>query len=254
MDIRDLTYNYYIKYKEVERPPSHWENQKILELGAGAANYSVFFKPEDYTAVDLDPNVASYVPNFIQADINDLPFKDNAFDQFIAISLLEHLRHPQDVLLRLSKICRHGGLVLVPVLDSFPFLYDPINWTRKKLGKSIVNFGMGGYGHISMYYCKDWDAMFRNAGFIVKECKPGKIDIFQALEFFLCSIFISRFEYVDLMNKMQSAQPKKASNLINRFLLVMRKILYPFYGILRHLKLELKGPIMYTFIIEKDKD
>ncbi len=251
MDIRDLTYNYYIKRRTMGRPPGDWEGQKVVELGAGIVNYSPYFLKENYTAVDLDPDVAKHVHCFVQADIKDLPFNENEFDKFITIGLLEHTKSPQKVLNRLASICRNGGIVYVPVLDSFPFVYDPINWIRKKLGKSIINFGIGGFGHISMYYKDEWIKMFDQAGYTVKQSIPRRIDVFQALEFFFYSIFISRCEYVLLMNKVRVSRGTKKSVINSNILKLVQRIIYFIYGLLYSLRCKLKGPISYTFILEK---
>ena len=167
MDIRELTYTYYLRNRTTKRIPSNWESYEVVELGAGSSNYSHLFGEENYTAVDLDPIIGKYVKKFVQADIADLPFKENSFDVFIAISLLEHMNDPLSVLKRLIRICPEGGYATIPVLDEFPFLYDPINWIRLRLGKTVMSFGIAGFGHVSILYKKDWVKMFNEAGYSV---------------------------------------------------------------------------------------
>ena len=250
MDIREITYSYYVKNREKRSLPEEWDiNQSFLEIGPGIDNYSESTKY--YVAADRDFQLAQKISKcmFVQADANSLPFKLESFDYFIASSILEHLSNPQQTLLELNRICRFGGLVLVPTLDSFPFLYDPINWFKKARGKEVANFGIGGFGHISMWYKDDWVQMFSNAGFKLEYETAYQIDLFQALEFFLASIFFSKNEYIELMDKTRKRSKKE------RFMRLHQKKIVNFleliYRIFYAADIKLKGPIGYGFRLSK---
>jgi SAM-dependent methyltransferase len=50
---------------------------------------------------------------FRQADIFNLPFKDDTFDSIIVCFVLEHLNHPIKALTELKRVLKNGGTIMV---------------------------------------------------------------------------------------------------------------------------------------------
>ncbi len=198
----------------------------------------------------MDIALGISIKRFVQADISFLPFRPKTFDWFIANSILEHVPDPQLVLNQLSLIVREGGLVSIPVLDSFPFLYDPVNWVLKKLKRNPVNFGIHGFGHISMYYRTKWEEIFDRAGFVIIEAIPFRINLFAALEFFIISIFLSRKEYTLIMNSLYGFSSRN-QQFAPRLFGFIKAVMTPFYYLLYKSGLYLKGPIGYAYFLKK---
>lgn len=252
MDIREVTYAYYVKSKTAKSQviPTHWNKSSIVEVGSGIDNYAAYLNESKYVAVDLDIKNANSKFPFVQGDINHLPFKDGSFDEFIALSIIEHVKDPLSPLKELHRICKSGGIVAVPCLDEFPFLYDPVNWIRKRKGKPIANFGIGGFGHVNVFYREEWKRIFKKAGFhIEKEESSPSLDVFMALEFFILSIFFSRNEYVHLMNKLNS--PSSMKKVFIGILKSIKPAIEYIYRFLFSLNWKVKGKIGYCFYLEK---
>ncbi len=244
MDIRSLTYSHFLKRKEGRRfLPDEWSERRVLDVACGTGDNQRFFG--EYVGVDLlPPGLGRPDFPFIQADAGRLPIHDDAVDHFFCNSLLEHLEDPGPVLREMHRVARGGGMIGVPVLDAFPFLYDPVNWIRKRLGKGPVNFGIGGFGHIHMHYSADWERMFREAGFEVVKTNPeSTLDFFSVLEFLVLSIPFSSMEYVGFV--------RKAKSTPGRFPRIAAAIVTPVYRLLFALNFRIKGSVSYYYLLAK---
>jgi ubiquinone/menaquinone biosynthesis C-methylase UbiE len=108
------------------------KNWSCLDAGCGIGNNFVtllkFFN--HITACDISREALEYVKRrfkgsnikLIQADIRNLPFKDNFFDIIICTEVLEHLEDPtraRDELLRVIK--KDGGYLIMSVPNYFNF-------------------------------------------------------------------------------------------------------------------------------------
>jgi SAM-dependent methyltransferase len=94
---------------------------RVLDAGAGEAQYAGLFQHLSYTAVDLavgDPDW-SYTAIDAVADLASLPFPDATFDAAVNIVTLEHVREPARVLSELARVLKPGGRLL---------LVTPMEW------------------------------------------------------------------------------------------------------------------------------
>lgn len=252
MDLRGLTYSYYYKSKNRLPLPALWRTSyRVVELGAGLDNYAELFGRDNYLAVDIAP-VRQGSGRAVQADLRGpLPLADGSFDAFIAANIMEHLPDPLAALKEAHRVCRRGGMVAVPVLDSFPFIYDPVNWVRKKKGLPLANFGIGGFGHLHVLCRKDWIALFERAGFSVEKQTDICFDLFVCAEYFLCSLFIARKEYQAVISSNESFMNewKTFERVLNYFAKLLAKvhtILYRLNPVLR------KHPVCVCFYLKRD--
>ena len=78
----------------------HFANGKIVNLGCG--DIPIDLGP-NVTHVDID-NFSH--PNFIQADIHHLPFKDNEFDTSILGDVLEHSPDPVQMIKESARVAK----------------------------------------------------------------------------------------------------------------------------------------------------
>ncbi len=110
------------------------DKAKILNLGAGVS----FFAPH---VVNVDWQ--SYEGVDIVAPLESLPVRSNSVDAIINISVLEHIREPQQVISEFHRILKPGGEVIcfVPFLQGFhaaPF--DFHRYTREGLRELFKGF------------------------------------------------------------------------------------------------------------------
>lgn len=70
--------------------------EKVLDIGCGTGEFSVFFNPDDYIGVDIEKKYIEYAQNnykgkFLVVDANRLPFNDGVFQKVVIVGVLHHL-------------------------------------------------------------------------------------------------------------------------------------------------------------------
>ena len=117
---------------------------KILEIGCGTGFFSSKFKKRGIEPICLDismdllnhaKNKGSNL-NFIQADAENLPFKDNTFDAIIVISVLHHL-DIKVALTAFKNALKKDGLIIFSepnMLNPQIFLQKNIPFLKKMAG------------------------------------------------------------------------------------------------------------------------
>lgn len=103
------------------------EKNRVIDIGCGTGEFSVFFDPQNYTGVDIEPAYIRYAKKnyqgkFLIADATKLPFTDESFDTAVILGVLHHL--PDDKCVQIFNEIRRvlkngaGALVLEDVADS----------------------------------------------------------------------------------------------------------------------------------------
>nr|MDO8080244.1 class I SAM-dependent methyltransferase [Candidatus Freyarchaeota archaeon] len=54
--------------------------------------------------------------NFIQADLNNLPFKDNTFSKVFGVTILQNVEHPQMTVREIARALQKKGLTVLSTL------------------------------------------------------------------------------------------------------------------------------------------
>ncbi|MCK5561965.1 MAG: class I SAM-dependent methyltransferase [Thermoplasmata archaeon] len=105
---------------------------RILDLGCGNGRNSIYIAQQNLEVVGVDFAIkmlkiankknlelkSQTVPNFLQADIMELPFKDQTFDAALFIAALHHIPNEDyrlHVLEELFRCLKPGGQVLISV-------------------------------------------------------------------------------------------------------------------------------------------
>lgn len=101
-------------------------------------------------------------PGVVVADLDacatwPLPFEDGAFDQVIAIHLLEHIRNPLPLMQELYRVCTDGArmIVRVPYGSSDDAFEDP-GHVRQYFTQSFGYFSQPFYWRADYGYRGDW--------------------------------------------------------------------------------------------------
>jgi SAM-dependent methyltransferase len=72
---------------------------------------------------------------FFEGDVTHLPFANASFDKLILSEVLEHLPEDEPAVREAARVLRPGGVLAVSVPHAgYPFLWDPLNWVRERLG------------------------------------------------------------------------------------------------------------------------
>jgi ubiquinone/menaquinone biosynthesis C-methylase UbiE len=70
-----------------------------------------------------------------QGDVSAMPFADASFDKLIVSEVLEHLADDRAALAESLRVLRPGGVLAISVPNKhYPFLWDPLNFSRECLG------------------------------------------------------------------------------------------------------------------------
>ena len=75
----------------------------------------------------------------VQADVGNLPFRNNTFDLIFSRFLLEHIKEPEPVFLEFARILRPGGRLLIIVPNAFHYFslagrIIPHSWQQRFAG------------------------------------------------------------------------------------------------------------------------
>jgi SAM-dependent methyltransferase len=106
------------------------KNKIILEIGCGKGRHTFYAAKiaKEVIAVDFGRAVdVAFLNNenalnvyFVQADIYNLPFRENYFDFIFSIGVLHHLPTPEAGFRKLVNFVKNGGGILIYVYHSFP--------------------------------------------------------------------------------------------------------------------------------------
>ena len=116
------------------------EGDKILDIGAGAGEYSLYFARKGYevSALELaDANIAAFRKkltiddniDIVQGNALDLSrYEDNSFDTVLLLGPLYHLKNDEDKLKCISeakRVCKVGGKIFFAFISNdFVFLTE----------------------------------------------------------------------------------------------------------------------------------
>lgn len=95
---------------------------KVLDVGCSSGSYVkyLYYKGYDAYGCDIlsDPNWGVEMKSRLKvADINKLPYKNNSFDTLLLFDILEHIKEPELVLKKLSKLVKKNLILTVPNCD-----------------------------------------------------------------------------------------------------------------------------------------
>ena len=88
------------------------KNKPVLNAGCGN-------NPRILGDVNCDILETSYLPNYIQADIENLPFEDKQFGAAVAFHSIEHLNDPQKGLVELDRVADRTYVALPAPFNFF---------------------------------------------------------------------------------------------------------------------------------------
>lgn len=109
------------------------------------------------------------------ADILRLPYADATFDKIVLSEVLEHLPDDAGGLAEVRRVLRPGGLVAITVPNhDYPFLWDPVNGVRERLGWAPIREGIFGglwTDHVRLYTRAEIVGLTERAGFEVEDVR-----------------------------------------------------------------------------------
>ncbi|MDD2807017.1 MAG: class I SAM-dependent methyltransferase [Patescibacteria group bacterium] len=119
--IRKILENNFKRQKEIIKKYFLLDlDDKILDVGCGTGEFSIFFPAQNYTGIDLDPqNIkfakAHYQGNFLVADATNLPFDDHSFSKVLVVGVFHHLSNDaaERAIKEIKRVLKLDGKFLV---------------------------------------------------------------------------------------------------------------------------------------------
>ena len=134
------------------------ERARVLDAGAGEAQYAHWFGKQRYCGVDLGIGDAAWDYSRLSAvaDLTALPFRSAAFDAALHIVTIEHLREPACALKEIARTLTPGGMLVVAAPhewevhqsphDYFRYTRHGLQYLLEKAGFEVVELrASGGY-------------------------------------------------------------------------------------------------------------
>ncbi|MDT0691049.1 class I SAM-dependent methyltransferase [Salegentibacter sp. F188] len=167
----------------LERKTSFFtEDLKVLHFAPEQAFYSRFrnLANIDYITTDLNSPLAD-----VKADINNLPFEDNAYDFILCNHVLEHIPDDTKAMKELYRVLKPGGTAILQIPQdlSRKTTFEDDSITDRKERARIF----GQYDHVRIYG-RDYFDKLRNIGFKVEEVdmtselSPSEIDKYRLVK------------------------------------------------------------------------
>lgn len=163
--------------------PENPENLKALDIGSGYGFFSQAARIQGFNVVAVNPAIAE---NQIFKELNgfdpiplffeEAEFSNEKFDLVILSQILEHLLDPLQVLIKIRKLLKRGGVIAVAVPNVDAILIKILQSKSSFLGlpDHIIHFSREGLG-----------AILQRAGFDIKLHR-----------------YISRIPYYTISNKL----------------------------------------------------
>lgn len=132
--------------------------QMTLDAGCGTG-HNVRFLAEcgNYVGIDVSIEALKFCQKndhtcLAQANLEQLPFKDNCFDLIISLDVIEHTKNPWRVIREFKRVLNENGSILVAV-PAYRFLFSVHD-------ESLC--------HMRRYDAKDLRSLLEEAGFEIK--------------------------------------------------------------------------------------
>jgi SAM-dependent methyltransferase len=136
---------------------------RAVELGCGRGEFARLLRDRgfDVTAVDVDSQNVTACQGLgfrtRQADLNQpLPFEDDSFDLAVMLEVVEHIPSADHLVMEISRILRHDGLLLLSTPNCAWILYR----TQSLLGYPPHNEGY----HFRFFVRRNLTDMLKSAG------------------------------------------------------------------------------------------
>jgi SAM-dependent methyltransferase len=128
------------------------QSARVLDAGAGEANYKHYFSAQRYCGLDLGigDEQWNYSRLDVVGDLSLLPFRDAAFEACLNVVTLEHVKDPALVVREISRTLAPGGrfLLIVPFeWEEHQQPHDYFRFTRYSLAYML---GEAGFADVSI--------------------------------------------------------------------------------------------------------
>ena len=148
------------------------ENADLLEIGCGHGEVLLEAQRRGFrvSGIEISAPAAAIAnrslggPVVTVGAIQTLPFVEDRFDAVLAADVIEHVRDPEDLLLRIREMLSAGGVLLLitPSLNS---------WTRRLLGRRWMEYKVE---HLYYFSALSMRLLLERCGFEEIRIRPSR--------------------------------------------------------------------------------
>jgi len=153
------------------------KNKSILEVGCGPGSQSRVFREQlgcEVVGIEIDPSRAEkarahckevHVANLETDNIGDL-LKENKFDVIVCADVLEHLRNPEALLLKLKEFLKPNGYLVtsIPNITHASIVYEMMHGRFEYRSQGLLDST-----HIKFFSCSSALSLIENSGYWIAE-------------------------------------------------------------------------------------
>ena len=213
------------------------DGEKVLDLGCGEGFYTMVISElydAEVTAFDFNATLLEKAAawtgggkrvEFVNGDIAEtLPFEDNAFDKIVFTEVLEHIDDDRKAISEVYRVLKPGGVLGLTVPNAnYPFFWDPLNWTRERVGlghfsaRNTVLGGVWSYDHKRLYSPGEIKKLAEETGFrtlrvetLTHHCVPFNYHVLRLGKLFYTMLPVPK-EMKNSMEKFKWREEEKGS-------------------------------------------
>jgi len=214
--------------EHLEKIVGNLKDKNILDIGSGKGNFLIECADKGYSAVGVEINIKKIRKAFKKAEslnlklkiihkaIEKSEFPNNSFDFINVAEVIEHVKEPEKVLNKMSKILKKGGVAYVSAHNRFGF-YDThfhvyfLGWMPRFLSDFYLSLlrkhkdyeksvDYQSIKDMHYYTFNKFQEIATNFGFEVKDIRELRIKrecsgITQKMCFFIYKVFLRPFYF-----------------------------------------------------------
>jgi SAM-dependent methyltransferase len=139
-------------------------SRRVLDAACGEGYGSALLATtaESVTGVDIDEHTLSHArsrhpgPDFVAADVRELPFEDGSFDLVVCFETIEHVPDPETVLDELRRVMAATGLLLVSTPNKHQYLVENKFHEREFFHEEFVALLEARLEHVQILLQHNW--------------------------------------------------------------------------------------------------
>ena len=163
----------YMRLLLLKKTFTNTKSKKILDIGCNYGEITrILTENNQVIGIDTDQKALKLAKKqnkqakFIEANATRLPFKNKSFDIVNCLSVLEHIKKDQKVLLEISRVLKNKGKLFLTIPNQQarlvpPWLEPVIKQTNKLLktdfpinDQEFLHYGEEGIGHVHIGYSR----------------------------------------------------------------------------------------------------
>ncbi|EML6500070.1 TPA: glycoside hydrolase family 99-like domain-containing protein [Clostridioides difficile] len=212
----DINYSSLTRYEIIDMIKSHEkESIKVLEIGCGVGATLIEiknrYKKAQIYGIEIDKNsgyICSKIFNKSIGNIEkmeELEYQDNFFDYIIFADVLEHLKSPWDVLLKVKRYLKNDGNILIslPNIMNISVIEEIINGSF-----SYKQAGILDKTHIRFFTLNEMYKLFSDTGYKIEQVKYNLLSLTN--------------EKLDLINKLKSMASVEINEEFSAYQYILR--------------------------------